>query len=72
MEFIAKELGGTAEEIVIALNPTTAGDVEAATIMQELKGCAKKLTRLGRGLPTGGEIEFADEETLTGALKNRS
>ncbi len=68
--FIEKEFK-QAEEILIALNPTTLGDIEAGLIVQELKPFAKKITRLGRGLPTGGEIEFADEETLGGALENR-
>ena len=62
---------GQAEEIIIALNPGTLGDLEASLIFQELKPFAKKITRLGRGLPTGGEIEFADEDTLGGALENR-
>ena len=67
---IAKQFG-TAEEIIIALNPSTIGDIEANLIVQELKPVTKKISRLGRGLPTGGEIEFADEDTLTGALDNR-
>ncbi len=62
---------GQAEEIIIALNPTTLGDLEAGLIIQDLKPLARKITRLGRGLPTGGEIEFADEDTLGGALDNR-
>lgn len=60
-----------AEEIILAINPTTYGDISAGVIAQELKGCAKKISRLGRGIPTGGEIEFADEDTLSGALDNR-
>lgn len=68
---IKDELGGAASEILIALNPTTYGDIDAALLVQELKPFAKKITRLGRGLPTGGEIEFADEETLGGAIDNR-
>lgn len=60
-----------AEEFIIAMNPTAYGDLNAASIEHELKGAAKKITRLGRGIPTGGEIEFADEETLSGALDNR-
>lgn len=68
--FIQKQFG-QAEEIIIALNPTTLGNMEAELIIQELKPFAKKITRLGRGLPTGGEIEFADEDTLGGALENR-
>lgn len=63
---------GKAEEIILAISPTAYGDMEAALITDELKPFAKKITRLGRGLPTGGEIEFADEETLGGALEHRS
>ena len=62
---------GQAEEIIIAVNPSTVGAIEADIMAQELKPFAKKITRLGRGLPTGGEIEFADEDTLAGALENR-
>ena len=62
---------GQAEGIIIALNPTTLGDIGTSLLIQELKPIAKKVTRLGRGLPTGGEIEFADEDTLAGALENR-
>ncbi len=69
--FIQKELMGKAEEIIIATNPTTYGDLNASLIAQELSGLAKKFTRLGRGIPTGGEIEFADEETLGSALERR-
>jgi len=78
---IEKELGGQADEIIIATNPTTYGDFNAAILTKELsakdgspegrKDLAKKITRLGRGIPTGGEIEFADEETLGQALERR-
>lgn len=60
-----------AEEIIIAINPTTFGDLNASMIAKELSPFAKKITRLGRGIPTGGEIEFADEETLGQALERR-
>lgn len=60
-----------AKEIILAINPTTYGDINADIIKQELKDHAEKITRLGRGMPTGGEIEFADEDTLAGALDNR-
>jgi recombination protein RecR len=62
---------GMAEEIIIATNPTTYGDLNASIIAKELEGVSKKITRLGRGIPTGGEIEFADEETLGQALERR-
>lgn len=63
---------GNADEIILAINPTTYGDINASIIAEELKNSAKKITRLGRGIPTGGEIEFADEDTLGSALDNRS
>ncbi|MBI4094801.1 MAG: recombination protein RecR [Candidatus Liptonbacteria bacterium] len=70
--FAAKELGGKADEIIIALNPTANGDFHASALMRELRPIAQKITRLGRGLPSGGEIEFADDETLGSALEKRS
>ncbi|MFA5173312.1 MAG: toprim domain-containing protein [Candidatus Paceibacterota bacterium] len=63
---------GKLEEIILALSPTSFGDFSASMLEKELSGLAKKITRLGRGIPTGGEIEFADEETLSHALQNRS
>lgn len=69
--FIKKELGGNAEEIILAVNPNTYGDLASATLKKELEGQAGKITRLGRGIPTGGEIEFADEDTLASALDRR-
>lgn len=68
---IRKLPGGVADEIILAINPTTYGDLSAMVIAKELTGCARKITRLGRGIPTGGEIEFADEETLGAALERR-
>ncbi len=76
--FIQKNFGalsessGQAEEIIIATNPTTYGDLNALIIKKELAGFAKKFSRLGRGIPAGGEIEFADEETLGQALERRN
>jgi len=70
--FIEKQLNGTADEIVIAFNPTSLGDFQSSLITKELAPLAKKISRLGRGLPTGGEIEFADDETLGSALERRS
>lgn len=67
----AEGLGGQAEEIILAFNPTSLGDLQASLLAKELAPLAKKLSRLGRGLPTGGEIEFADDETLGSALDGR-
>lgn len=65
-------LGGKAEEIILAFNPTSLGDLQASLLTKELAPLAKKISRLGRGLPTGGEIEFADDDTLSSALERRS
>ncbi|MBI4193278.1 MAG: recombination protein RecR [Candidatus Colwellbacteria bacterium] len=70
-ERILRELGGSASEIIVALNPTTYGDLNADIVAKELASFAKKISRLGRGIPTGGEIEFADPETLGEAIEKR-
>ncbi len=70
--FVQKELKGQATEIILALNPTSIGDFHASMLTKELGQFTKKISRLGRGLPTGGEIEFADDETLGNALDRRS
>ena len=59
------------EEIIIALNPTSEGEATALFLERKLKPLNKKITKLGRGLPTGGELEYADEETLGEALDRR-
>lgn len=59
------------KEIIIATNPTTEGEATALHLEKLLKDLDIKVTRLGRGLPTGGELEYADKETLSSALKSR-
>ncbi|MBI2644023.1 MAG: recombination protein RecR [Candidatus Wildermuthbacteria bacterium] len=59
------------KEIIIAVNPTTEGVATALYIERTLKSFSGTITRLGRGLPVGGEIEYADEETLRNALERR-
>ncbi len=59
------------KEIIIAVNPTTEGESTALYLERLLKPLAKKITRLGRGLPVGAELEYADEETLGSALEGR-
>ncbi|XOB41717.1 MAG: recombination mediator RecR [Candidatus Nealsonbacteria bacterium] len=59
------------KEIIIAINPTEEGEATALYLERFLKPLNKKITRLGRGLPVGGELEYADEETLSSALESR-
>ena len=59
------------KEIILAINPTTEGEATTLYLERLLKPLNKKITRLGRGLPVGGELEYADEETLSSALEAR-
>jgi len=59
------------KEIIIATNSTTEGEATTLYLERILKPYNKKITRLGRGLPVGGELEYADEETLSSAFEGR-
>jgi len=59
------------KEIILATNSTTEGQATALYLERLLKPLNKKITRLGRGLPVGAELEYADEETLSSALEGR-
>ena len=62
------------QEIIIAINPTAEGETIALYLEKLLKKAlpeGKRVTRLGRGLPLGGEIEYADEETISSAFEGR-
>lgn len=63
--------GSDFKEIIIALNPTPEGETTALYLERLLKPLGIKTTRLGRGLPIGGELEYADEETLENAFEGR-
>ncbi len=60
------------KEVIIATNQTTEGEATAIYLTRVLNSLEIKSTRLGRGLSTGAELEYADEETLSSALKGRS
>lgn len=59
------------QEIILATNPTSEGDYTAAYLLERLKGKGIRVTRLGRGLPMGSDLEYADALTLTRALEAR-
>ena len=59
------------KEIILAINPTTEGEATTLYLERKLKPLGKKISRLGRGLPTGAELEYADEETIESALEGR-
>ena len=65
------EMGGT-REVIIATNPGMEGDATAMYLQRELAETGVKMTRLARGLPTGGDLEYVDSVTLMRALEGRS
>lgn len=60
-----------AREIIIATNPSMEGDATAMYLQQQLAGSGARITRLARGLPVGGDLEYADQNTLLRALAGR-
>jgi recombination protein RecR len=59
------------EEIILALNPDIEGEATTIYLTRLLKPLGVKTTRLARGIPIGGDLEFADEATLSRALEGR-
>lgn len=70
-ELLARLKNKDISEVIIATNPTTEGEATALYIARLIKPLNIKTTRLARGLPTGGDIEYADEATLSGAIEGR-
>lgn len=62
--------GGT-REVVVATNPTVEGEATALYVCKLLEGAGVRVTRLARGLPVGGSIEYLDEATLGRAFEGR-
>lgn len=59
------------EEIILATDPDVEGEATALYLSRLLKATGIRVTRIARGLPMGGDIEYADEATLAGAVANR-
>lgn len=62
---------GTVKEIIVATNPSMEGDATALYLSQKLAPYDVRVTRLARGLPVGGDLEYADQNTLLRALSGR-
>ncbi len=68
---VAKISRNNVSEIIIATNPTLEGETTAMYIAKLLKDTNVKITRIARGLPMGGDLEYADEVTLSRAMEGR-
>jgi recombination protein RecR len=58
-------------EIILATNPSMEGEVTATYLQQRLAGKVARITRLARGLPVGGDLEYVDGVTMAHALQAR-
>ena len=70
-ELLQRLKAGSVEEVILATNPNLEGEATAMYLQRLLSPFGVRLTRLARGLPVGGDLEYADEVTLTHALEGR-
>ncbi|PKO22654.1 MAG: recombination protein RecR [Chloroflexi bacterium HGW-Chloroflexi-1] len=70
-ELVERVRGAAPREVILATNPSLEGENTAAYIHQQLQHASVSVTRLARGLPVGGDLEYTDEVTLSRALEGR-
>ncbi|MFT4417114.1 recombination mediator RecR [Fredinandcohnia humi] len=70
-ELLKRLQDDTVQEIILATNPNIEGEATAMYISRLLKPTGIKITRIAHGLPVGGDLEYADEVTLSKALEGR-
>ena len=72
LKIYKNESGDRNIEVILATNPTTEGDSVLMYLTQKLRPLNIKISSLGRGLSSGGELEYTDQTTLSHAFKNRN
>lgn len=70
-ELMARLGDGKVKEVILCTNPNTEGETTAMYIARYIKPLGVKVTRIARGLPMGGDLEYADEVTLAKAFEGR-
>lgn len=70
-ELLARLMDGKVKEIILATNPRVEGEATAMYISKLVKPLGVKVTRIARGIPIGGDLEYTDEITLAKALEGR-
>ena len=70
-DLVKRVKAGGIRELILATNPSMEGDATAMYIQQQINVLGVKVTRLARGLPIGGDLEYADQTTLLRALMGR-
>ena len=71
-ELLSRIMGGEVKEIILATNPRVEGEATSMYISKLVKPLGVKVTRIARGIPIGGDLEYTDEVTLSKALEGRS
>lgn len=69
---LVRRINGEIKEVIVATNPNVEGEATAMYISKILKPLGAKVTRIAHGIPVGGELEYADEVTLSKALEGRT
>jgi len=70
-ELLGRLTGDEVKEVIMATNPNVEGEATAMYLAKLLKPMGVKVTRIAHGLPIGGDLEYADEVTLSKAMENR-
>ena len=71
-ELLERLSDGKLKEVILATNPSYEGEATAMYLQKQIAPMGLKVTRLARGLPVGGDLEYADETTLARAVEGRS
>jgi len=71
-ELLERVKKGGVKEIILALNPSLEGEATSAYILRYLKPVDIKITRIARGIPMGGDLNYADSQTLKKAFEGRA
>jgi recombination protein RecR len=70
-ELLARLQGGRIKEVILATNPSAEGETTAQYLSQIIKPLGIRVTRIARGVPMGGDLQYVDEVTLSKSLENR-
>ena len=71
-ELLSRLKGGEIKEVILATNPSVEGEATAQYLSQIIKPLGMRVTRIARGVPMGGDLQYIDEVTLSKSLENRS
>ncbi len=71
-ELLSRLPGGKVKEVILATNPSAEGEATAQYLAQVIKPLGLRVTRIARGIPMGGDLQYIDEVTLSKSLENRT